>query len=262
MTAAVEAEAGPVSRGELRWGILATGGIARTFARDLRTHGHDITAVGSRTLASARSFAEEFGIPRAHQSYDELVADPEVDVVYIATPHDLHAPNARAALAHGKHVLVEKPFTLNAAEARQVVDLGRRRGLLVMEAMWTRFLPHMRFVRETLAEGRIGEVRSVHADHTQLLPSDPDHRLNDPRRGGGALLDLGVYPVSMAHDLLGAPNEVIAAGQLTATGVDESVATILRHDSVAVMTTLDQVRETIGVHYPGEARDRGEGGEQ
>lgn len=240
MTTAVDAD--PVSRGTVRWGILATGGVARLFARDLRMHGHRITAVGSRTLAGARDFADQFRIPRAHGSYDELVADPEVDVVYVATPHDLHADNARSALAHGKHVVVEKPFTLNAVEARQLVDLGRRRGLLVMEAMWTRFLPHMRFVRQALAEGRIGEVRSVHADHTQSLPSDPSHRLNDPRRGGGALLDLGVYPVSLAHDLLGAPHDVTAVGELTTTGVDGSVATILRHDRGAVSTSYSSMR--------------------
>ncbi|MBW3657942.1 MAG: Gfo/Idh/MocA family oxidoreductase [Actinobacteria bacterium] len=240
MTTAVDPD--PVSRGTVRWGILATGGVARLFARDLRTHGHRVTAVGSRTLAGARSFAEQFGIPRAHGSYDELVADPEVDVVYVATTHDRHAENAQAALAQGKHVLVEKPFTVNAAQAQQVVDLGRRRGLLVMEAMWTRFLPHMRFVREAVAAGRIGEVRSLHADHTQLLPSDPSHRLNDPRRGGGALLDLGVYPLSLAHDLLGVPDEVTAVGELAATGVDASVATILRHDRGALSTSFSSMR--------------------
>jgi predicted dehydrogenase len=182
----------PPSSGTLGWGILAPGGIARAFTRDLLLHGHRVAAVGSRSADRARAFAEEFGIARAHGSYDELVADPTVDVVYIATPHNLHAENAVAALESGKHVLVEKAFTLNAAEASRVARLGRTKGLVVMEAMWTRFLPHMEFVRSVVASGRLGEIRSLHADHTQRLSSDPAHRLNDPKLAGGALLDLGV----------------------------------------------------------------------
>jgi hypothetical protein len=210
----------PQSSGEVGWGILATGGIARMFARDLATHGHRIAAVGSRTPESARRFADEFDIPAAHGSYADLVADPQVDIVYVATPHHLHMSNACDALAAGKHVLVEKAFTLNADEARTVVELGRERGLLVMEAMWTRFLPHMALVREVIASGRIGEVRSLHADHTQDLPTEPTHRLNDLALGGGALLDLGVYPLSFAHDLLGPPTKVMAHGVLGPTGAD------------------------------------------
>ncbi len=194
-----------MSAGTVRWGILATGGVAGTFTADLLAHGHSVTAVGSRSDAGARAFAERFSLPRAHGSYDALVADPEVDVVYVATPHNLHAENALAALAHGKHVLVEKAFTVNAEQARVVVDSARSRGLVVLEAMWTRFLPSMAFVREVVRSRRIGEVRSLHADHTQALPADPAHRLNDPALAGGALLDLGVYPLSFAHDLLGPP---------------------------------------------------------
>lgn len=201
-----------------------------------------MTAVGSRSLSAAKEFADEFGIPAAHGSYDELAGDAEVDVVYVATPHDLHASNAAAALSHGKHVLVEKPFTLNASQAREVVDLTRASNLLVVEAMWTRFLPHMEFVRRVVGEGRIGAVRSLHADHTQNLPADPAHRLNDPRRGGGALLDLGVYPVSFAHDLLGPPIEVTARAELSDQGVDVSVATILRHADDALSTSYSSMR--------------------
>ncbi|MEX2549024.1 MAG: Gfo/Idh/MocA family oxidoreductase [Nitriliruptoraceae bacterium] len=231
------AEPAPVSDGNVRWGILATGGIARTFTRDLHTHGHRIGAVGSRSLDNARSFAAEFDIPTAHGSYEDLVADPDVDAIYVATPHTFHAANARAALEHGKHVLVEKAFTINATEAREVADLGRDRGLVVLEAMWTRFLPHMAFVRQAIADGRIGEVRSLQAEHGQRLPTDPSHRLNAPELGGGALLDLGVYPLSFAHDLLGAPSEVIATGTLGPTGVDASVATVLRHEGDRISTT-------------------------
>lgn len=235
----------PTSSGDVRWGILATGGIARSFTRDLLLHGHRVTAVGSRSAEGARAFAEQFGIAREHASYDDLVADPEVDVVYVATPHVLHAANAAAALEHGKHVLVEKPFAVRADEARALAALARRERRLLLEAMWTRFLPHMAFVREVVASGRVGEVRSVHADHTQRLSSDPAHRLNDPALGGGALLDLGVYPVSFAHDLLGPPTDVAARGALRETGVDASVATVLRHAGDAVSTSYSS-SETRG----------------
>ncbi len=177
----------------LRWGILATGGIAGAFASDLRTAGLDLVAVGSRSQESADAFAARFGIPRAHASYEALVADPDVDTVSVSTPHPMHHENARLALEHGKHVLVEKAFTLNRTEAEDLQRLAAERGLLAMEAMWTRYLPHMVRIREILAAGTLGDVRAVSADHTQLLPSDPAHRLNAVELGGGALLDLGVF---------------------------------------------------------------------
>ena len=189
----------------LRWGILATGGIAHAFTNDLTLNGFTVQAVGSRSQAAADEFAAEFGIPNAHGSYEALVADPEVDVVYVSTPHPLHAANARLVLDAGKHVLVEKPFTLNAREAQEIADLAAARGLLVLEAMWTRYLPHMVRIRELIAEGALGDVRTLIVDHTQKLPDDPAHRINALELGGGALLDLGIYPVSFAWDLFGAP---------------------------------------------------------
>lgn len=232
----------PRSRGEVRWGILATGGIAHAMTRDLLLHGHRVTAVGSRRPEAARAFAAEHGIERAHASYDELLADPEVDVVYVATPHSLHADNALAALAAGKHVLVEKAFTLNAGQAREVVREAADQKLLVMEAMWTRFLPHMAFVRGVAASGRLGEVCSVHADHTQKLSDDPAHRLNDLTLGGGALLDLGVYPLSFAHDILGPVAKVSASATMRETGADTDVATTLRHVGGGVSTSFSSSR--------------------
>ncbi|GAA1678372.1 Gfo/Idh/MocA family oxidoreductase [Microbacterium lacus] len=222
----------------LRWGILATGGIAHAFASDLRTAGLTLTAVGSRSAESGERFAREFDVPRVHSSYVDLVSDPDVDIVYVSTPHPMHADNAILALENGKHVLVEKPFTLNGAEAARVQDVARRTGLLAMEAMWTRYLPHMLRVRELVQEGALGDIRALTADHTQKISTDPAHRLNDIALGGGALLDLGIYPISFAWDILGAPTSVTAAANLGATGVDDEVATIFTHERGAVSTSL------------------------
>ncbi|QKJ18989.1 Gfo/Idh/MocA family protein [Microbacterium hominis] len=226
----------------LRWGILATGGIAHAFTRDLRTAGLTVTAVGSRRAEAAQAFAAEFGIPNVHDSYEALVADPEVDIVYIATPHPMHRDNAVLALTHGKHVLVEKPFTLTALEAAEVREVAAARGLLAMEAMWTRYLPHMIRIREIIAAGTLGEIRVVTADHTQRISSDPTHRLNALELGGGALLDLGIYPVSFAWDILGAPTAIAAVARLGETGADTEVATILTHASGALSTSISASR--------------------
>ena len=225
-----------------RWGILGPGGIARAFTSDLRTAGLDVAAVGSRRRETAEAFAAEFGIPHAHGSYEELVADPDVDIVYIATPHPMHAANALLALEAGKHVLVEKPFTLNAAEAAAVRDAAAERGLLAMEAMWTRYLPHMVRIRELVESGALGEIRAVTADHTQLLPSDPAHRINALELGGGALLDLGIYPVSFAWDILGEPLSIAAAARIGDAGSDTEVATIMTHASGALSTSISASR--------------------
>ena len=222
----------------LRWGILATGWIAELFTKDLILAGHKVTAVGSRTQASADRFAATHGIPRAHGSYEALCADPSVDVVYVATPHPQHATAAKLALNAGKHVLVEKAFTLNAPEAAEIVALAEARNLVILEAMWTRFLPHMVRLREVIASGQIGEVRSLTADHRQKLPDDPAHRLNALELGGGALLDLGIYPISFAFDILGAPQSVRAVASFHATGADRQVATVMTHAGGAVSTTL------------------------
>ncbi len=214
----------------VRWGVIGTGGIAHSFVRDCTAAGVAFVAVGSRTPERAEAFAAEHGIPRAHGSYAELVADPDVDAVYVATPHSRHAEDALLAIAAGKHVLVEKAFTITAAEARRVVDAARRADVAVSEAMWTRFLPQMRMIRELVAEGRIGRPRLVEATHHQALPTDPHHRLNDPALGGGAILDLGVYPISFAVDVLGVPTAVTAAGTLSDQGVDTQMGVVLTHD--------------------------------
>lgn len=223
---------------KIRWGILATGWIAELFVKDLLLTGHAVTAVGSRTQSSAERFANAFGIAKAHGSYEALAADPEVDIIYIATPHPQHVSAAKLALNAGKHILVEKPFTLNASEAAEIVNLAQAKGLVVLEAMWTRFLPHMRRIHEILAAGAIGEVRSLTADHRQKLPDDPKHRLNALELGGGALLDLGIYPISFAWDVLGKPAAIRATATFRETGADAQVATLFQYASGAIATTL------------------------
>jgi predicted dehydrogenase len=200
--------------------------------------GHAVTAVGSRSQASADRFAKALGIPTAHGSYEALVADPNVDIIYIATPHPQHISAAKLALNAGKHILVEKAFTLNAAEAAEIVALAQAKGLVVLEAMWTRFLPHMKRIREILKAGMIGEVRSITADHRQKLPDDPKHRLNALDLGGGALLDLGIYPISFAWDVLGKPSAIQATATFRETGADAQVATIFHYANGAIATTL------------------------
>ncbi|MEZ2392035.1 Gfo/Idh/MocA family protein [bacterium RCC_150] len=217
------------SDGRIRWGILGTGFIAGLQTQDLIENGFTVQAVGSRTLESSKAFGGQYGIPTAHDSYEALVADPEVDVVYIATPHPFHRANAVLALNAGKHVLVEKSFTMNAREAQEIVELAESKGLVALEAMWTRFLPHMVRLREIIHEGTLGKIRKVVASHNQNLPKDPAHRLNDPTLGGGALLDLGIYPISFAFDVLGAPQRIQASASMTATGVDGQTAAIFEY---------------------------------
>jgi predicted dehydrogenase len=227
---------------KIRWGILGTGWIAEMFVADILANGMTITAVGSRSQESADAFAARFGIPTAHPTYEALAADPEVDIVYVATPHPMHAENALLVLGAGKHALVEKAFTLNQPEAREVVDLAAEKGLVVLEAMWTRWLPHMVRLREIVAAGTLGDVRTVLADHNQNLPKDPAHRINNPELGGGALLDLGIYPVSFAWDVLGEPTSVTAISSPTATGVDRQTAIMLGYadgQQAVLHTALD-----------------------
>ncbi|PNH83800.1 Gfo/Idh/MocA family protein [Arthrobacter sp. AFG20] len=217
------------SDGQIRWGILGTGFIAGLQTQDLAENGFKVQAVGSRNAESSNAFSEKFAIPAAHASYEALVADPDVDVVYVASPHTYHHAHALLALNAGKHVLVEKPFTINAREAQEIFALAEAKGLVALEAMWSRFLPHMIRLREIIAEGSLGQIRKVTASHNQNLPKDPAHRLNDPALGGGALLDLGVYPVSFAIDVLGMPDTIRASASMTATGVDRQTAAIFEY---------------------------------
>jgi predicted dehydrogenase len=212
----------------LRWGVIGTGGIAGTFTADLaHTESGRMVAVGSRSLESAVRFGERYGVPRRHGSYEELCADPEVDVVYVATPHPMHHAGALMALRAGKAVLVEKAFTMDAAQARELVAVARDAGLFLMEAMWTRFLPHVVEIRRLVAEGALGRIVTVTADHGQWFAEDPASRLFAPELGGGALLDLGVYAVSFASMLLGTPDRVVQLVDPAFTGVDAQTSMLL-----------------------------------
>ena len=212
----------------LRWGVLAPGGIAGDFVDGLLRHTTQrVVAVGSRNLQRAQDFARARGIDRAYGSYEQLVADVDVDVVYIAAPHTEHARLALLAMAAGKHVLIEKPMAVTAAEARTVTEAARAAGVFAMEAMWTRFLPQTDIVRQLLDNGSLGQVRVVTADFGAAAEEDPGSRLFDPRLAGGALLDLGVYPVSWALFALGTPSAVLATGELASSGVDRQAALVL-----------------------------------
>jgi predicted dehydrogenase len=239
----------------LRWGILSTGGIARTFTKDLAHVDEGVAvAVGSRSFDSANAIADEFDIPHRYGSYEELVGDPDVDAIYVGTPHPMHHDNAILALEHGKHVLVEKAFTVTAAEAREVVDVARRKGLFAMEAMWTRFLPSVVAIRELIARGELGEIVSVEADHGQWFDPDPSFRLFAPELGGGALLDLGVYPVSFASMILGSPNRIVALWDPAFTGVDAQTSMLFGYESgaQAILTCTLRARSATRACVTGE----------
>jgi predicted dehydrogenase len=219
----------------VRWGILGTGSIASTFATDLRlAPGAELAAVGSRTLESATAFAERHDVARPHGSWAELAADPEVDVIYVATPHAAHFDATMACLEGGKAVLCEKPMTLDLATSAQLVQEARGRGLFLMEAMWMRCNPAVRAMVDMIRDGAIGEVTAVHAAFGLEGPFDPGHRLRDPALGGGALLDLGVYPINLAHLVLGPPATVLSWASLTGEGVDANTAMVFGYPSGAV----------------------------
>ncbi|MDC0768320.1 Gfo/Idh/MocA family protein [Streptomyces sp. HD] len=219
----------------VRWGILATGGIAAAFTADLvDLPDADVVAVASRRQDSADAFAERFGIARAYGDWEALAQDEDIDVVYVATPHSAHRTAAGLCLEAGRNVLCEKAFTLNAREAGELVALAQARGSFLMEAMWMYCNPLIRRLKAMVDDGAIGEVRHVQADFGLAGPFPPSHRLRDPAQGGGALLDLGVYPVSFAQLLLGEPTDVTARATLSAEGVDLQTGALLSWDGGAL----------------------------
>lgn len=238
----------------IRWGILGPGRIARSFAEGLQfVEGAALQAVGARSPASAQAFADTFGVPNVHGSYEALAGDPDIDVIYVATPHPFHAAHTLLALENGKAVLCEKPFALNAREAEQMIAAAKAHGRFLMEAMWSRFLPHLQRALALIGEGAIGEVRQLVADFGFRAPLDPQSRLFDLKLGGGSLLDVGVYAVSLAQLLFGEPSEIRALANLGQTGVDEEAAILLKHPggqlsllSCALRLTTPQEAAIIG----------------
>ena len=229
----------------IRWGIIGTGNISSQFARGLAVlPDAELVAVGSRTRASAEAFGARFDVPHRHASYAALARDPDVDAVYVGTPHSLHRANSMMCLEAGKAVLCEKPFTINAAEAEQVIKLAREKGRFLMEAMWTRFLPLSEKVRELLAADTIGSVQMLTADLGFRGRFDPKHRLFDPELGGGALLDVGVYPISLASMIFGPPTRISSLAHMGQTGVDEQAAVTLGYAGGQLAVLYTSIRTT------------------
>lgn len=219
----------------IRWGILGPGKIAHKFANGLQhAPGAELVAIGSRSQDNADRFADTFRVPRRHASYDALVNDPEVDVIYVATPHTVHREATNLCLRAGKAVLCEKPFAMNAAEAEDMVATSQETGKFLMEAMWPRFRPAMSDVRDVIASGTIGEIQLVTADLGWNNPYDPEHRLYNPELGGGALLDGGVYAISFASMLLGTPTTITGLAALVESGVDGTAVMALGYPNGAL----------------------------
>lgn len=237
----------------IRWGILSTGNIAHSFTQDLKIMaGADVVAVGSRSQASADAFAERYQIPRAHEGYRALADDPDVDVIYIGTPHTFHHENTLMCLEAGKHVLCEKPIAINARQTREMINLARRKNLFLMEAWWTRFLPSTVKLLELLPE--IGPVRSVMADFGFYLSHDPSHRIFAKSLGGGSLLDVGIYPVAFAMLLLGKPDQILTSAHMGETGVDVNASYIFHYNngSMAMLHSSLVGDTSMVAHVTGE----------
>ena len=214
----------------IRWGILGPGKIAAQFAQGIQAAPDaELVAVGSRSIDNANRFADQFGVARRHGSYAELAQDPDVDVIYIAVPHPQHASAALLCLDAGKAVLCEKPFTVNAAETERVIARAREKRVFLMEALWTRFIPAVVHAKALVDSGAIGTPKMVQADFGAVFNVDDSHRVMDPALAGGALLDIGIYPISVATFFLGPVEDVQASAVIGHTGVDEQVAVSMRH---------------------------------
>lgn len=239
---------------KIRWGIIGTGQIAKKFATGLhKVPDTKLIAVGSRTQENADAFGDAFHVKHRHESYESIANDPDVDVVYVATPHSLHKQNTLMCLQAGKPVLCEKPFAINGSEAMEMISAACERHLFLMEAMWMRFLPLMVKVRAMLKDGVIGEVKMLMADFGCRTDMNPKSRLFDLTLGGGGLLDLGVYPLSLAHMIFGEPSRAAGLAHLGETGVDEQSAFVLGYEggglaliSSAIRTETPQVAYILG----------------
>lgn len=222
----------------IHWGIIGLGKIARKFAQDLRhVPNSKLVAVASTSLERAQQFASDFDVPEAFGTYEGLFEAKKIDAVYIATPHATHATCTLLSLAHGVPVLCEKPLALNGEEVAQMVETARTKEVFLMEAMWTRFLPATRYMLDIVQAGKIGKIKSIHADFGFVAPFVPDRRAFNKELGGGSLLDIGIYPAYLAYLLLGMPAKIQATSTWSSTGVDESTSMLFSYNGgeVAVL---------------------------
>jgi predicted dehydrogenase len=229
----------------IRWGIIGPGNIARKFATGLQAlPDATLLAVASRSHDNAQRFGKEYGVSHRYDSYEALVSDPEVDAVYIATPHTGHYEHTLLCLNHNKAVLCEKPLAINTGQVKKMIALAQEKRLFFMEALWTKFLPSIRQIRKLIAEGAIGEVRTVQADFGFRTDASPAGRLLNSALGGGSVLDIGIYPIFLATTLLGRPTQVKALAQMTTTGVDAQCSMSLAYENGAVATLLSTIVST------------------
>jgi predicted dehydrogenase len=240
----------------LRWGFLGAGGIAAAMAADLGHGNNMLYAVAARDAERAAAFAARFGASHSRDDYRAVVEDPDVDIIYVATTHPFHREQALMAIEAGKHVLVEKPLALNAAQASELLTAARRKGVFAMEAVWMRVNPLILRARDLVARGAIGDVMAVQADFSIEVAFDPSHRLYDLSNGGGALLDLGIYPIHLAWLFLGRPDVQQVVGTLSPTGSDAIVALQWGYASGAVA----QLRCATTAWTPGRATIAGSTG--
>lgn len=227
----------------IRWGVLGGGTVARKFVDAVRAHTRSVvTVVGSRAARRAQAFAAANGVSRWAGSYAELVESSDVDAVYIASPHPFHREHALLAIAAGKHVLVEKPLAVTAEDAAEIARRARAANVFAMEAMWARFLPHRRVLQSLLDAGDLGDIVHLSANYAHFFPFDSTHRMFAPELAGGALLDMGVYPLSLAHSVLGKPKSAHAVAEFSSTGVDEQVSAMLAYGSGAQASIYTSTR--------------------
>ncbi len=233
----------------IHWGILGTGKIAEKFATALQYVSHaQLYAVGSRDKTTAENFARMHNIPVAYGSYNDLVNDPRIDVIYIATPHVFHAENTLLCLEAGKSVLCEKPFAMNAQQVELMINKAREKKLFLMEALWTRFLPTILRTEELIKSGTLGDIVYIQSDFGIKPPFDPQGRLFNKKLGGGSLLDIGIYPIFIALFLLGLPDDIVSTAHIGATGVDESMSVIFKYNK----GTLANLSSTFKANTPTE----------
>ncbi|MDX1753558.1 MAG: Gfo/Idh/MocA family oxidoreductase [Salinimicrobium sediminis] len=227
-----------MKREKIKWGIIGPGKIARKFATSLKfIEDAELYAIASRNHERAAAFAEEMGIKKFYSSYETMLEDPAVDIIYVATPHSFHHPHTLLCLNAGKPVLCEKPFALNRQEVEEMIVAARKRNVFLMEAMWTIFLPHIGYVKEIIDSGKFGKVKTLKADFGFDTPFDAEGRLFLKSLGGGSLMDIGIYPVFLALHLLGTPEEIKATAKLGKTGIDERCDIIFKYsgDTTALL---------------------------